>query len=180
MDIYTQKQGERMEYKSDYMIEISSKKIIKKNITNTYLRRILVELPTILFSVGILLASFIGYRFWQRTDKTFTTKIVSASVNATGIVIFGLIYRKIAIMLVNWENHRYEEEWENSLITKNFAFQFVNAYIALFAIAFEPLENVMENRFNKMAVTLAIILIVKQISMNVVEVTLTWLIVTRK
>ena len=38
--------------------------------------------------------------------------------------------------MVAWENHKYNEDWENSLISKNFAFQFVNANIALFAIAF--------------------------------------------
>jgi len=65
--------------------------------------------------------------------------------------------------LANWENHRYQEEWENSLIVKNFAFQFVNAYISLFSIAF------FDRDFNTLATNLGIILILKQVAINLIE-----------
>ena len=39
--------------------------------------------------------------------------------------------------MANWENHKYQQDWEDSLISKNFAFQFVNSNIALFSIAFK-------------------------------------------
>lgn len=58
-------------------------------------------------------------------------------------------------MMANWENHRYNEDYENSLVSKHFAFQFVNSNIALFSIAFY------EQNFNKLALNLAIILAVK-------------------
>jgi hypothetical protein len=61
----------------------------------------------------------------------------------------------VAKFLATWENHRYNEDWETSLATKNFSFQFVNAYIALFNIAFA------EQNFNRLAYTLAIILVLK-------------------
>jgi hypothetical protein len=80
--------------------------------------------------------------------------------NACVIIIFGQIYNKVALLLVNWENHRFDKSWENSLIMKTFGFQFLNAYIALFAIAFE------ERDYNKLALNLAAILILKQLALN--------------
>lgn len=68
----------------------------------------------------------------------------------------------MALKLVDWENHRYDEGWENSLIIKTFAFQFINAYIALFAIAFE------ERNYWKLATNLATILVFKQIALALV------------
>lgn len=51
-------------------------------------------------------------------------------------MILEMIYKRIAIVLNNYENHRTETEYEDHLITKLFLFQFVNAYIALFYVAF--------------------------------------------
>ena len=36
--------------------------------------------------------------------------------------------------MTEWENHRTQTEWEDSLIIKSFAFQFVNNYFTLFYI----------------------------------------------
>jgi hypothetical protein len=47
-----------------------------------------------------------------------------------------MIYRKVAVTLTDWENHRTSQEYENTLLVKNFIFQFVNSYISLFYIAF--------------------------------------------
>ena len=38
--------------------------------------------------------------------------------------------------LCEWENHRTESEFENSRVTKNFLFQFINNYFVLFYIAY--------------------------------------------
>jgi hypothetical protein len=38
--------------------------------------------------------------------------------------------------MANWENHKFLQDWENSLASKNFAFAFVNSNIALFSVAF--------------------------------------------
>lgn len=65
---------------------------------------------------------------------------------------------------MNRENHQYAEDWENSLITKNFSFQFVNAYISLFTVAF------VDREFNHLAQSLAIILAAKQVGMNILDI----------
>ncbi len=57
--------------------------------------------------------------------------------------------------MANWENHKFLQDWENSLASKKIAFAFVNSNIALFAIAFY------QQSFNQLAYSLAIILAVK-------------------
>ena len=72
----------------------------------------------------------------------------------------------LAIKVVNWENHRYQEEWENSLVIKNFTFQFANSYLTLFWIAF------FDQDFSALAYSMGSILIVKQFALNLVEIVL--------
>ena len=50
------------------------------------------------------------------------------------------IYDNIAKKLTKWENYRTYSEYENQLVYKLFAFQFVNNYASLFYVAF--LRNV--------------------------------------
>ena len=62
--------------------------------------------------------------------------VVSAVGNLAVITIMGLLYQSLALKLNNWENHRTQLEFDNSLIVKNFAFQFVNNYFTFFYIAY--------------------------------------------
>ena len=50
--------------------------------------------------------------------------------------LFFKIYRKIAVVLTYWENHRTKTEFEDSIILKLFAFEFVNSYGNLFYLAY--------------------------------------------
>ena len=51
-------------------------------------------------------------------------------------MILGFIYEKIAYVLTNWENHRTQTAYDDSLVIKLFSFQFVNNYASLIYIAF--------------------------------------------
>ncbi len=86
--------------------------------------------------------------------------------NGAAIAVLNTIYKTVAIKVVNWENHRYQEKWENSLIIKNFTFQFANSYLTLFWIAF------VDMRFSALAYSMGSILIVKQFALNFVEIVL--------
>jgi len=70
----------------------------------------------------------------QKTDKNYA--IAASIINSISIIILNIVYFKIATVLNEWENHRTDTEYEDSLIAKTFAFQFVNSYIMLFYIAF--------------------------------------------
>jgi hypothetical protein len=60
----------------------------------------------------------------------------AALANTVMIVIFGMVYERIAVKLTDWENHKTQIEYDDSLIIKNFGFQFVNNYFILFYIAY--------------------------------------------
>jgi hypothetical protein len=92
--------------------------------------------------------------------------LASSVINAVIIIVLGIIYRKIAVLMANWENHKFQQDWEDSLVSKNFAFQFVNSNIALFSTAFN------EQDFNNLSYQLAIIMVVKQVVTGVVEMIL--------
>ena len=62
--------------------------------------------------------------------------IVSALANLVIIQSYGQTFERLAIKLNKWENHRFESEFEDALVAKNFLFQFVNNYIVLFYLAF--------------------------------------------
>ena len=76
----------------------------------------------------------------QRAQATpidkYAYKAGASFLNLVIIVVGGLIYEAIARALTNWENHRTPTEWEDSIIFKNFLFQFINNYFVLFYIAF--------------------------------------------
>ena len=70
--------------------------------------------------------------FWE----TAKPELLSAGANLTVIVGFGAIYKEVAEKLNDWENHRTEEDYDDSLVAKQFIFQFFNNYFILFYIAY--------------------------------------------
>jgi hypothetical protein len=46
------------------------------------------------------------------------------------------LFERLAVRMSKWENHRTQSQFDNSLVAKNFMFQFVNNYFVLFYIAF--------------------------------------------
>ena len=50
---------------------------------------------------------------------------LTATINAIQIVIFNMLYNKIALWLTKWENHRNQSDFESSLISKTLYSYFV-------------------------------------------------------
>lgn len=101
------------------------------------MRRVTTEIPTVLLSIGCVVGCFIGTTIYKNDNKGSTSREVGASIiNAVIIIILGYLYKIIATKMANWENHKFLQDWENSLASKNFAFAFVNSNIALFSVAF--------------------------------------------
>ena len=69
-------------------------------------------------------------------DITALSGVIAGCLNGVFIVVFNAIYRAVAVLLTDWENHRTDSQYENSLILKSFCFQFVNSYTSFFYIAF--------------------------------------------
>ncbi len=120
---YKGNDAERPEYQADLVIDMKQKSARKKNVVNTYFRRLTGELPTIIVAIAIVILCFWGYyRFSHDNEGSAAFSLGSSLINASVIIVLGVIYRALAVVLVNWENHKYSEDWENSLISKNFAF----------------------------------------------------------
>ena len=62
--------------------------------------------------------------------------ILGSVIGAVVIILFNVMYGKLAEFLNNWENHRTETEHQDALIFKTFLFQFVNTFASLYYIAF--------------------------------------------
>ena len=69
-------------------------------------------------------------------ETTLWGPVVGSAMNAVAIVLLEMLYKIIAIKINDMENYRTDSEYENGLIRKLFLFQFINAYLALFYIAF--------------------------------------------
>ena len=67
--------------------------------------------------------------------KTVQTGVAS-TINAVSIVILDAIYKRVAVKLNDWENHRTQSEYDSALILKSFMFMFVNNNAVVFYAAF--------------------------------------------
>ena len=56
-------------------------------------------------------------------DSSLVALVIASILNTLFITMMNAIYRKLGIVLTNWENHRTESEYEDYLIHKNFLFQ---------------------------------------------------------
>ncbi|KAH0616625.1 hypothetical protein JD844_027881, partial [Phrynosoma platyrhinos] len=64
------------------------------------------------------------------------TSVSASIISFIIIMILNMIYEKVAIMITDFELPRTQTDYENSLTTKMFLFQFVNYYSSCFYIAF--------------------------------------------
>ncbi|XP_064489582.1 anoctamin-2-like isoform X2 [Ornithodoros turicata] len=116
-----------------------------------------VKLPYGIFSCSVILllvvlavAAVIGvivYRMSVRTVLSLRTEAVSSYVplitsstaallNLLCILLFNMVYTKLAVYLTELEMPRTQTEYDDSLTLKMYLLQFVNCYSSIFYIAF--------------------------------------------
>ncbi len=172
---------EREEFKAAYYIDRETKSTDKVSRFNTYFRQVFIGIP---ISVGFILAVIITQVFmklWQEAnleeygkDIPIHLKFTPSFVNVALIFIYGAAYKAIAIILVDRENHRYQQTYEDSLINKMYMFQFINSYISNYIIAYWVRD------FGILATNLMVILVFKQVGANVAEWALDKILIGRK
>lgn len=89
--------------------------------------------------------------------------------NGMVLVVMDEIYKFLSTIIVNWENHKHETDRENSLILKNYMFQFMNSYITLFYYSF------IQRDFDVVASSMATTMIGKQVLNVAISSGLPWL-----
>jgi len=62
--------------------------------------------------------------------------VAGGALNAVTIIILNILWKRVATVLTEWENHRLESEYRNNLTFKIFFFYFFNSYTSLYYMAF--------------------------------------------
>jgi len=96
----------------------------------------------------MFLHNIISERFRDQTDPatgaiikkaTFEDKVngyIENVIYSILIVLFELAYKRIALMVTELENYQYQTQYDDTLITRLFIFNFFNFYLPLFIAAF--------------------------------------------
>lgn len=112
---------------------------------STFLMKLTSSLIIIIVCIGVVISAIAGI-FVFKVFVTLEPEVTGLSqengtylalvINAVVIIILGNVYKGIAKMLNDWENHRTDTQYEDALIAKTFIFCFVNSFATLFYLAF--------------------------------------------
>jgi len=90
----------------------------------------------IMLLVGVLASIYILKFALQSGAAAPYASTIASVLNTIQITVFNSIYQEVATLLTNNENHRTDTLYEDYLIVKLFAFQFINSYSSFFFLAF--------------------------------------------
>ena len=90
----------------------------------------------VIFVIGCVSLLFYIKLTMTRNGLEDASNVLVPLLNAAQVTVLNSMYQSLALRLNDNENHRTDTEYEDALILKLFAFQFVNSYAALFYIAF--------------------------------------------
>lgn len=108
MQDYEGKDEERKDFKYVHVPNYTKKHISKIPINNSYVRRILVELPLMITSITTVILIYGGLRYvGQENKENKAVNVGSGVLNAVAMIIFMTVFKKIARVVTNWENHRF-------------------------------------------------------------------------
>eukprot|EP00947_MAST-08B_sp_MAST-8B-sp1_P000955 g955.t1 len=97
----------------------------------------LLLLVLICVAVGAVILIFYGRIWLASTHLTnFQQMVVVGLANSLQIVVLDFGYKKVALALNRWENHRTDQAFKDSLILKVIIFSAMNNYNALLLVAF--------------------------------------------
>ena len=116
---------------------------MKKNKKSSYLRDLFIAKPVIILLISCVIGFQIFQRFWQAKVNEATGSEykwwfgkLGFVFNAIAVILFGKINMKVCVWLTNGENYRYMNEYEDALIRKVYMFNFINAYISNYLLAY--------------------------------------------
>ncbi|KAJ1416346.1 calcium-activated chloride channel-domain-containing protein [Ochromonadaceae sp. CCMP2298] len=131
-----------------------------------------IVLALVTLVLGVVISIYIA-RFALTPVVGFdVAKIIASIANAASIQIMNLLFSLVTHDLTERENHRTETEFEDSMITKIFMFQFVNSYASYFYLAFvgQFMGDCPHGCMPALGQDLAIILASRLVVGNIVEV----------
>jgi len=133
--------------------------------------RMSISFQLLFFMVAVTLVSMISLIIFRLVINKVTMGYGAGVLNAIIMLLLDNVYRKLAIKLNDWENHRTNTQHEKSLIIKIFAFQFVNSFCSLFWYAFVDKNS---DSLELVGQQLGILLIVRTVVGNAQELLVPW------
>lgn len=97
---------------------------------------VVVILSMVLMIAGVVAAIYVIRFQIQQSSASPYASLIASVLNSVQITVFNMIYGQLATQLTDYENHRTDTDYEDSMIVKLFAFQFVNSYASFFFLAF--------------------------------------------
>jgi hypothetical protein len=105
-------------------------------IREKYISQSVLAISSLILLVLAVVGAIYVIRAALTPDMGSNAQIVASILNAIQIQFFNYIYNMIADALTERENHRTDTEFEDSMVSKLFVFQFVNSYSSFFFLAF--------------------------------------------
>jgi len=140
MTDFRRESKERKDYQFEKIVDGTTAEAIKKPFTKSSMRSFVVTTPLVVFGLSMIGIAFVGFRIWSTLVTSMSSVIFIGCLNGISICILNYAYTWLAVLLTNFENHQFEDQWEDSFIFKTYCFQFVNSYISLFAVAFYDVD----------------------------------------
>eukprot|EP00038_Savillea_parva_P006806 m.165984 g.165984 ORF g.165984 m.165984 type:complete len:1214 (-) comp12632_c0_seq1:303-3944(-) len=115
--------------------------------TYTAVKRYALSLSVMFTMIGVVVAAIIGTIVYRVAVKValasrqgegtadIVAVLTAAVINLVVILILNEVYKAMAIMLTDYENHKSRTDWNSWLVFKVFIFQFVNTNASLVYIA---------------------------------------------
>jgi len=85
--------------------------------------------------VGVFASTFF-LKFWLKGHNQTQYSVFADIINALSIMLLDFLYKKFAVYMTHFENHRTDTQYEDSIILKLFIFGFFNSYCPSIYIAF--------------------------------------------
>ncbi|KAJ1081778.1 hypothetical protein NDU88_001953 [Pleurodeles waltl] len=110
------------------------------------MRMLLASTPTVCAFLGLAVDGMVMFLYWERwaqgsygTSSSILAPVwllLPSITHTLYVELLNGIYKRVAIILTEWENHRVESAFQNHLTIKVLVFRFFNCFALLFYITF--------------------------------------------
>ena len=150
------KEEMRPEFRGDECINTATGKIEKYYPEKVRRNKQYGSVPIVFSFVAAAIIAFISAKIYKETfavgEMALIQGLVASTINSVAIVVLDLVYKWLAKLMTDYENHRYESEYESALVAKTFWFMLVNNTAPLCWAAFN--DRNLYNLFKQTAITL--------------------------
>lgn len=108
-----------------------------------------ISIPFLIIFTSLIIGLFLAIDYFQTANSITSVyyKVVVGIIQGLCIAILNITYSALVNFFVEKENHKFEENYEFSLIYKNVLFKFMNSYLTVFYTAYFKYTSTYEELF---------------------------------